>query len=46
MSEMPSYFFPEENITEVRENSHLTRADITNWMFPAGIIMISTFLRL
>jgi hypothetical protein len=45
MSEMPTYFFPEERITEVRENSQLTKADITNWMFPTGIFIISTFLR-
>jgi hypothetical protein len=45
MSEMPTYFFPEERITEVRENNYITRADIMNWMLPAGIIITAMFLR-
>jgi hypothetical protein len=44
MSELPTYFFHEEKISEVRENSQLTIAEVTNWLLLTGIIITSLFL--
>jgi hypothetical protein len=44
MSDLPTYFFHEEKISEVRENNPLTIADLTNWLLVTGIIITSIFL--
>jgi hypothetical protein len=43
VSDLPTYFFHEEKISEVRENAQLTISDITNWLLLTGIIITSLF---